>query len=378
MNANFKELFQPYTFKNGVSIKNRITMPPMTTWASNDDYTISDEEVAYYERRVKGVGLVITGCTRVAANGIGFTHEYASYDDQFIPGLKRLADAAKSGGALAVMQIFHAGNKAVSSLIADHDVVSSSAIVSEKTPFITALETPRELSEREILELIKAFGESTRRAVEAGFDGIEIHGAHGFLLQNFFSPLVNQRTDKWGGSLENRLRFAVGVVEEIKNVIARYAAKPFLLGFRISPEEVQENGLKLKDTYSLIDKLIELDVDYLHFSLFNILSQKPINSTDDTPITQVLTSYINNRVPVIAAGQVSTPEQAGKALELGLSLVGVGHGLVINPDWVELAQNDREHEITDVLVLSETEILNIPGKLKAIIDQTKGWFKIVQ
>jgi 2,4-dienoyl-CoA reductase-like NADH-dependent reductase (Old Yellow Enzyme family) len=101
-----KELFQPYTFKKGIKVNNRIAMAPMTTWASNDDYTISDDEVNHYKARVKGVGLVITGCTRVTANGIGFTHEYASYDDSFLTSLKRLA-AAKSDGAPAILQIYH-------------------------------------------------------------------------------------------------------------------------------------------------------------------------------------------------------------------------------------------------------------------------------
>ena len=106
MNTKYSNLFESFTFKNGITLKNRVVMAPMTTWSSNDDYTISDEEVKYYKKRVNGVGLVITGCTHVQPNGIGFTHEFAAYDDKFIPSLRKLADAAKSGGAPAVTSNF--------------------------------------------------------------------------------------------------------------------------------------------------------------------------------------------------------------------------------------------------------------------------------
>src|ERR1700712_3110374 len=132
-----KELFQTYTFKKGITAKNRVAMAPMTTWASNDDYNISDDEVKYYKARAKRIGLVITGCTRVTPNGIGFTHEYASYNDSFLPSLKKLAAVAKSDGAPAILQIYHAGNKAVAELIPGRDVVSASATEVGPMPFVT-------------------------------------------------------------------------------------------------------------------------------------------------------------------------------------------------------------------------------------------------
>src|SRR5688572_19936185 len=252
----------------------------MTTWASNDDYTISDDEVNHYKARVKDVGLVITGCTRVTPNGIGFTHEFAASDNTFLPSLKKLVTAAKSGGAPAILQTYHAGNKAIPELIPNGDLVSASAIEVGPMPFVRGEIIPRPLTTGEILDIIHAFGETTRRAIEAGFDGVELHGAHGFLLQNFFSPLYNQRTDKWGGSAENRMRFPVEVVKEVQRVIKEQATKPFLLGYRISPEEPQPESYKIQDIYPLIDRLIELEIDYLHASLFNVLESKPIGEED--------------------------------------------------------------------------------------------------
>ena len=206
---------------------------------------------------------MITGCTHVLPNGIGFTGEFASHSDRFTPSLRRLAEAAKSGGAPAILQIFHAGNKAVPELVPGGEIVSASAVKAAQGAFNDGDITPRALSHDEILDVIVAFGEATRRAIEAGFDGVELHGAHGFLIQNFFSPLFNRRDDEWGGSLENRMRFPLAVVHEVKRMIDLHARRPFLLGYRISPEEADEGGLRIGDTYELIDHLVVAGVDYV-------------------------------------------------------------------------------------------------------------------
>jgi 2,4-dienoyl-CoA reductase-like NADH-dependent reductase (Old Yellow Enzyme family) len=375
MNTKYSNLFESLTFKNGVTIKNRVIMAPMTTWSSNDDYTISDEEVKYYKRRVNGVGLVITGCTHVQPNGIGFTHEFAAYDDKFIPSLRKLANAAKSGGSPAVLQIFHAGNKALPSLTPDGEVVSSSAVETEATAFAPSV-LPRELSHDEIMEVIHAYGETTRRAIEAGFDGVEVHGAHGFLPQNFYSPFLNRRKDEWGGSLENRLRFPMAVVQEIKNVIKKHATKPFIFGYRMSPDEKEVGGLKMKDTYELINHLIEADVDYVHASLVNNLSSKPVDSQDEKTYLELIVEHVNGRVPLIAAGSMLTPDDVSTALDTGLSLAAVGHALIMNPDWVEKVQNGKEAEIETTLKTSKLSDLELPEKLWNIIQASGPWFKI--
>lgn len=371
MNQKYSRLFESFTFKSEKTIKNRIVMAPMTTWSSNDDLTISDEEAKYYKQRVNGAGLVITGCTHVTPNGQGFTNEFAGYSDEFIPSLRKLADAAKSGGAPAVLQIFHAGDKALPEL----DVVSASAYQLEATPFSPSVET-RELSHEEILSTIRAFGDTTRRAIEAGFDGVEIHGAHGFLIQNFWSPATNQRTDQWGGTLENRLRFPLAIIKEIKKVIETHATKPFMLGYRFSPEESSKvDGLRMKDTYELIDFLIEQKLDYIHASLDHVTS-KPADSQDEKTRIELILEKANGKVPVLAAGSIVTPDDALKAMELGLPLIAIGRTLIMNPDWVEKVANGREDEINSELNFSELDQLNIPEKLWNVIQASPGWFNI--
>lgn len=373
----YNKLFAPLLFGNGISLKNRIVMSPMTTWASNEDFTISDEEVEYYKKRVKGVGLVITGCTHVTANGIGFTHEFAGYDDTFLPSLKKLADAAKSGEAPAILQMFHAGNKAIPGLIPNGKVVSASAVSSGPIVLFENENFPKELRENEILEIIKAFGETTRRAIEAGFDGVEIHGAHGFLLQNFISPFFNNRNDQWGGSLENRLRLSLEILREVKNVVSKYADRPFLIGYRISPEEFPQQTYGLADTFILMDNLIKERIDYLHFSLLDAVNQKPIDSEfSKEPISVVLNNYVNSRVPVLVAGGITTPAMADQVVDYGVSMVAIGRTLIVNPDWVELTQNGEEDKITSILKLATVQEKKIPSKLMTIFEKLEGWVQV--
>jgi 2,4-dienoyl-CoA reductase-like NADH-dependent reductase (Old Yellow Enzyme family) len=358
----------------GLLLRNRVVMAPMTTWASNDDGTVSDEEDAYYRRRAKDVGLVITGCTHVQANGIGFTGEFAAHEDRFIPSLRKLALAAKSGGAPAILQIFHAGVKTLPELVSD--VVAASAVAGDGGPFASAI-LPRALGEEEILDVVSAFAEATRRAIAAGFDGVELHGAHGFLIQNFFSPHSNRRSDQWGGSLENRMRFPLAVVAAVKRTIAEHADRPFALGYRISVEENIDGGLVLADSLQLIRRLINAGVSYIHASLSNVLDQTPASAGSDATIVSILRDHIDDRVPLMAAGRIKTPAQAESALDMGLSLAAVGQGLVTDPDWMVHARNGHDSDIRLSISVADISRAIIPHKLWAVIDATPGWFNVI-
>ncbi|MCI1024700.1 NADH-dependent flavin oxidoreductase [Pseudomonas putida] len=375
MTSEHTTLFQPFAFHSGLTLRNRVVMAPMTTWSANPDGTVSDAEVDYYRRRAQGVGMVITGCTHVTENGIGFTDEFAAYDDRFIPSLQRLAEAAKSDGAAAVVQIFHAGNKAVVEAVPGGELVSASAVNALAGPFNRGDVTPRALSRDEIFEMVHAFGEATRRAIEAGFDGVELHGAHGFLLQNFFSPRYNQRDDEWGGSPENRMRFALAVVREAKRVIAAHAKGPFVLGYRISPEEREDGGYRVPDICALVDGLIAEGIDYLHVSLNDVLGARPLGADSRLTVEQVV-AHVDKRVPILAAGMLRTPKQAQAALDLGLSLAGIGKGLVMNADWVGLAQSGCGAQIRQELDLEKRAVLSIPAGLLRAVEAAPGWIPV--
>ncbi|EKG1203074.1 NADH-dependent flavin oxidoreductase [Escherichia coli] len=379
MTNKHPSLFSPFMLTEKIKLRNRIVMAPMTTWSANPDGTISEQELEFYKRRSQNVGLVITGCTYVTPSGIGFTHEFAAYDDRFINSLEKLAAAAKSGGAPAILQIFHAGNKAIPELVPNNDVISASASNVKSGDFMKRVVQSREMTENEIQETIRAFGDVTKRAIKAGFDGIELHGAHGFLLQNFFSPLFNQRNDRWGGDLEGRMRFPLAVLQEVKNVVYEYATKPFAIGYRISPEESATGGLRIEDTYKLLDRLISSGISYIHTSLVSINDSYPVESPNGPRTIELILNHIAGRVPVIAAGKIRTPSQAQEAISTGLPLVAIGKGLVINPEWVTLAESGRGHEIQTTLNPQLVPELTIPDKLWDQIQASKGtgWFPLM-
>lgn len=379
MTNKHPSLFSPFMLTEKIKLRNRIVMAPMTTWSANPDGTISEQELEFYKRRSQNVGLVITGCTYVTPSGIGFTHEFAAYDDRFINSLEKLAAAAKSGGAPAILQIFHAGNKAIPELVPNKDVISASASSVKSGDFMKRVVQSREMTENEIQETIRAFGDVTKRAIKAGFDGVELHGAHGFLLQNFFSPLFNQRNDRWGGDLEGRMRFPLAVLQEVKNVVYEYATKPFAIGYRISPEESVTGGLRIEDTYKLLDRLISSGISYIHTSLVSINDSYPVESPNGPRTIELILNHIAGRVPVIAAGKIRTPSQAQEAISTGLPLVAIGKGLVINPEWVTLAESGRGHEIQTTLNPQLVPELTIPDKLWDQIQASKGtgWFPLM-
>nr|WP_248418200.1 NADH-dependent flavin oxidoreductase [Escherichia coli] len=379
MTNKHPSLFSPFMLTEKIKLRNRIVMAPMTTWSANPDGTISEQELEFYKRRSQNVGLVITGCTYVTPSGIGFTHEFAAYDDRFINSLEKLAAAAQSGGAPAILQIFHADNKAIPELVPNNDVISASASSVKTGDFMKRVVQSREMTENEIQETIRAFGDVTKRAIKAGFDGIELHGAHGFLLQNFFSPLFNQRNDRWGGDLEGRMRFPLAVLQEVKNVVYEYATKPFAIGYRISPEESATGGLRIEDTYKLLDRLISSGISYIHTSLVSINDSYPVESPNGPRTIELILNHIAGRVPVIAAGKIRTPSQAQEAISTGLPLVAIGKGLVINPEWVTLAESGRGHEIQTTLNPQLVPELTIPDKLWDQIQASKGtgWFPLM-
>lgn len=369
-------LFTPLELPGGVRLRNRIVMAPMTTYSANADGTISEAELASYRARAAGVGMVVTGCTPVTADGVGFIEEFACYDDSFLPSLTALAEAAKSGGNPAVLQIFHAGNKALPQRTPGGKVVSASAHPAPSSQQGPGGTPVKALTEEEILTIIRAFGEATRRAIRAGFDGVELHGAHGFLLQNFLSPAINKRTDSWGGSRENRARFARVVARECRKVAQEDAVRPFIIGYRISLEEAQlPDGLRVEDTLALVEALItDGSVDYLHASLKDALNDTPVGAPETTLLTH-LHGAVHGRAAVLAAGGFRTPDQAREGLEQGLDAVVIGRALITEPHWGELAEAGRDGEIrAELAVDASAEDLRIPHGLHHMIRVWPGWF----
>ncbi|MEY9866639.1 2,4-dienoyl-CoA reductase-like NADH-dependent reductase (Old Yellow Enzyme family) [Peribacillus sp. B2I2] len=370
MNSKYTPLFESFNLGKGIEVKNRVVMAPMTNFSSNPDGTVTDAEITYYERRSSGVGMVITACTYVTANGKGFHGEFGGDQDELIPSLSRLASAIKAKGAKAILQIFHGGREVPPELIPNGDVVSASNIPSEGE----GKAVPRPLSEKEIESIILDFGETTRRAIEAGFDGVEIHGANGYLLQQFFSPHSNRREDKWGGSLEKRLNFPLAVVDEVKKAVAEHAKDPFIVGYRFSPEEPETPGITMDDTLSLIDGLATKELDYLHVSLMEFWSKARRGAEVDRPRIEIIKERVGEQVPIIGVGSIYTADDAIEALQSGVPLIALGRELIIDPEWVQKVEQGKETEIVTKINKDNQQQLDIPDPLWQAIIHSPGWF----
>jgi len=366
-----------YTLPNGIELKNRLIMAPMTNFSSHQDGTVTEEEVNYYARRSKGVSMVITACAYITPNGKGFHGEFGADNDEMIPSLEKLATRIKEQGAKAVLQIFHGGRMCPPELVPNGEIVSASDIPAENGGVSTEEpdKKPRALTEAEVEDIIQAFGEATRRAIEAGFDGVEIHGANGYLIQQFFSPHSNRREDRFGGSLEKRMTFPLEVVDTVKKVVQEHAKEPFIVGYRFSPEEPETPGITMDETLALVDALSNKGLDYLHVSLFDFFST-PRRGVEDLTKTRIsyLQETINDRVPLIGVGSIYSAEDARKAFETGVPLLALGRELIIDPDWVQKVSEGKEDEIVTEINKDKQEELVIPDPLWNAIINTPGWF----
>jgi 2,4-dienoyl-CoA reductase-like NADH-dependent reductase (Old Yellow Enzyme family) len=309
-------------------------MAPMTTWSSNPDLTVSDDELRYYERRAKNVDYVITGCTFTLRRQQGFPRQFYAGSDDYLDSLAALARAIHTGGAQAILQVHSPGRMVSPDLQVDPaiDVVSASAVRPERAGY----KTPRVLTGPEIKAITRSYYDVTVRAVKAGFDGIEIHGANTYLPQQFVSPLTNRRDDEYGG---DRLLFVRELVDAVLN--GRLAArKPaFIVGYRFSPEEREDGGLRLQHTFGLLDVLCFRDIDYVHVSLERY---DRTSYFDDTLIVQALRERIQQRKPLIGVGKIKTPDDVARAFSLGFDHVAMGTTLLLNPDWRTAAKLNME------------------------------------
>ncbi|MEK5469078.1 NADH-dependent flavin oxidoreductase [Paenibacillus sp. FSL R7-0210] len=377
LKTEYSPLLETFKFKNGIELKNRVVMAPMTNFSSNEDGTVSRPELDYYIRRSGGAGMVITACVYVSRGGKGFPGEFGADHDGLIPSLRELAEAIKGEGAKAVLQIFHGGRQCPPEQLVDGQPVSASDVPAE-LPGGGQGAVPRPLTDEEITGIIADFGEATRRAIEAGFDGVEIHGANGYLLQQFFSPHSNRREDRWGGDLQKRLAFPLAVLRSVKAAVKQHAEGAFLVGYRFSPEEPETPGITMADTFALIDALTAEGLDYLHASLMELWSLPRRGTEDSHPRIEQIVDRAGDKAPVIGVGSLYSAADALKSLDSGISLVALGRPLLIEPDWVQKLAGGRADEIKTELDPAAQAELVIPDPLWRALIHTPGWLPVKQ
>lgn len=353
-------VLKPLTLPNGAVLKNRLLMAPMTTCTGFYDGTVTSELVEYYRDRAGSIGTVIVECCFIDRLGPAFPGAIAIDSDNKIPGLKKITDAIKSKGSKAILQIYHGGRMVEPELIGGRTPVAPSAIAAPRE----GATTPKELTGEEVETMITKFGDAVNRAIKAGFDGVEIHGANTYLIQQFYSPNSNQRTDKWGGDRDKRALFPMEVLEITHKMAKRFADASFIIGYRFSPEELEVPGIRFDDTMYLLEKLAARGLDYVHFSVGQLLRPSIVDTQDPTPLItkfRAMRSETLAKVPVIGVGGVVNKSDAESALEHGFDLVAVGKACIAYPDWADRIINNDHLEL--YIDSHKREELNIPEPL---------------
>ena len=371
MNPKYAPLFQTYTLNNGVTIKNRLAVAPMTHFGSQADGSISDQERTFLSNRAGDMGMFITAATLVQKDGKAFHGQPEATGEHCLDSLKETAQILQQQGAKAILQIHHGGSKAIDDLLDGLDKISASANEAEHA---------REATAEEIEALIASYAQAADLALRAGFDGVEIHGANGYLIQQFYSAQSNRRNDQWGGSLENRMRFPLAVIDAVVAVREKHQRNDFIIGYRFSPEEPGDDGLTMNETGALIDALVQKPLQYLHVSLWEF--DKKIRRGGDTTQTrmQFIHERINGKLPLIGVGNLFTADQILAAYETGWAeFIALGKTVMINPHIATQIREGREAEIETQLDPTRADHYGLPDTLWGFSSSgTQSWLPPVK
>jgi len=314
-------LLDPLEVK-GLTFRNRIVMPPMQTNLATVKGAVTEDLIDQYAKRSGALGLLIVEHSYVSVSGRLSEKQLGIYDDELISGLEKLTSCIHASGTPVVIQINHAGGAANRDIIGTEPVGPS------------ATENARELTKSEIEALAEDFAMAAERAMKAGFDGVEVHGAHGFLLNQFYSPLSNRRRDEYGGSLENRTRFPLEIVERGKEKV-----KGRLLLYRLGSDDLNVKGTQTKDSIEFAVKLEQIGVDIIDVS-GGLCGSRPeqLQSLKGYFVPQAHAIKKVVKVPVVGVGGITEPRYADKLVREGkLDLVAVGRSIYKDPKCAQSA-----------------------------------------
>jgi len=349
-------LFQPLTFAHGPDMKNRLMLAPLTNLQSHVDGTLSDDEFNWLTLRAKGgFGLTMTCAAHVQQVGQGFPGQLGIWSDDHLPGLTRLAAGIKEQGSLAVVQLHHAGMRSPKDLIGQAPVCpSDNAEFGAVALSAEAVETLRD-----------DFIAGAVRARAAGFEGVEIHGAHGYVLCQFLSGEINLRTDRWGGSLENRTR----LIDEILVGVRQACGEDFSIGLRLSPERF---GLKVAEIRDYAARVMAGGlIDYLDMSLWDIGKAPQDPAFADQSLMSIFTALPRHGVRLGVAGKIMTPATAAQALADGVDFVLLGRAAILHHDWPALTRADPDFKPASLPVTRAH--LEAEGLGPAFLDYMATW-----
>jgi 2,4-dienoyl-CoA reductase-like NADH-dependent reductase (Old Yellow Enzyme family) len=331
------DLLSPLSFA-GLTVRNRIVMPPMWSGLAAPDGQVNERIVDYHRRRAAGCGLVIVEHAFVHPRGRHTATQIGAHCDAMVPMLERLASAIRAEGAVACLQLSHAGSRASAQVLGVRPVAPSAVT----HPYEAEGDLPEALSRQQMDEVTDAFGHAAARADAAGFDAVEIHAAHGFLLSQFLSPLTNQRGDEYGGAVANRFRFHLEVVAEVRRRLGD--RRPVFV--RLGAHDETPGGLELADACAAASALASGGVSLIDVS-GGLQGSRGVGkgAAYFLPYARALRSVVS--VPVVVTGGIAEPGLADRIVREGCAdLVGIGRAMLNDPDWAQKAAValQREHQ----------------------------------
>lgn len=332
-------LFDPVSFDRGPAMANRFMLAPLTNQQSHVDGTLSDEEFHWLTMRsVGGFGLTMTCAAHVQAVGQGFAGQLGVFADDHIPGLSRLAVEIKKNGSVAVMQLHHAGRRSPG------DLIGTAPVCPADDPDSGA----RALTTSEVETLVADFVAAAHRAEKAGFDGVELHGAHDYIICQFLNPQLNQRNDHYGGSYENRTR----VIREIIAGIRSTCRGDFNVSIRLSPERF---GMNTHEIVALYDELATGgSVDFIDMSLWDVFKPGAEPGFEDARLVDVFASRDRGTCRLAVAGKLYSAEDCRRAIDAGADMVAIGRGAILHHDFPQQVSRDDNFVVRPLPVSRQT------------------------
>jgi len=361
------KISQPYVFdRTNKKIQNRTVLAAMTNKQSHENGIISDDEITWLLERAKGgFGIVTTAATNVSKEGKAWDGEIGIYDDYHIPNLSNLTLAIHETKSIIIAQLFHGGIKSPQKITGVKPISPSKLNCNESFSGKS-----KRASQNDISKIIDDFTKSAIRCYDAGFDGIEIHGAHGYLISQFLGKKTNLRTDNWGGRIENRSKLLIEIIKSIRNNIP----DSFIIGVRISP--VLENiGIDLYDTIKLIGIINNLSIDFIHLSCWDVFSRLDSEIGSNKTLTEIITESFNSLPTIISTGNVWSSMDAENVLNQGADLVGVGRVAIGHPNWAKNVSDKYYNPRRPPFTVNELKQAKLNSTFISYMKNWKGFVK---
>ena len=376
------KLFEKYTLNNKVEVPGLLAVAPLTLFGSNPDGSASDEEREYLKLRATNIGLYILGATAVSQEGIAFYNQPRALSDKDIKPNAERVKIIKDQGALAINQIHHGGALAkkeysgVPVLAVSADIANKEL---EKQGMAEKENKCIEMTDKDIRRIIDDFARATEISLKAGYDGIEIHGANNYLIQQFYSGYYNKRTDEWGGSLEKRMKFPLEVVDACCKIRDKYNKPEFIIGYRLSPEEPFEDGITMTETMALVRALVKKPIQYIHVSEKNYFQEVRRGEGVGIPRLKIIHEETKGKTALIGLGGLYSDKDFNKALNSGYSdFIGTGRASMLNKDLAILLKEGKGDKLNLTLESDHPEKYLIPKLLWGMCLKGGEWTPPVQ